>query len=422
MSADFKGALSRAMKQLKATGHAAPAHHSGSSVVVDVADDSSDEYQPDDCENERDHDVNVKETQKAVHNSTPRAMVFEDKETKQRRLDEQVEFIILTRDNNKPDAYGAASETYGPLPWPGVVKAYNKKYGLDVGAPAMEKRARQHRGIWLANHPTYPTRIVYAKKPKISQVRRSGVLAVKPQDRCVQNGAQKEQVHRTGGAFGADELQKHPQSVEAHNSNDRIGGWVPPDSIRNQADLNVYLDQLRSAQIGKFVMELFDEQNVSLGAVVSDHADLVRSSAVFQRLMDGNNEIQVQLHCSSVAIVQSYADFIASKGLTELPTHLLHDCSSLMKLYCFAAQLEDDYIRELVLALWRRYPESDAEVNLDLDDLNLLFESTRGEDPARNFWAATVHTAGWSDRLIEMVECNVELIAEIQGLISTASR
>jgi hypothetical protein len=92
-----------------------------------------------------------------------------------------------------------------------------------------------------------------------------------------------------------------------------------------------------------------------------------------------------------------------------------------MRLYCFAAQLEDDWVRERILALWRGFAESNAEVNLGLQDLNLLFESTRIGDPARNFWAATVHTAGLSVQLVEMFECNAELIAEIQDVVARAS-
>ncbi|CAG5147849.1 uncharacterized protein ALTATR162_LOCUS2106 [Alternaria atra] len=422
MTANCKSALSRAVRKLKAAEDTALAHHSGSSHAANVADDTADEHQPDDNENEQDHeDVMAISTQKDTHNRTRPAMVFTDKEAKQRHSDEQVSFIILTRDNNKPDAYGASSETYGPLPWPGVAKAYNEKYGLRVGPAAMEKRARQHRSSWIAKHPTYPINIMYAEKPKAPQVRRSEVLAAKPQGYCVQSSTGKEQVRCTGGFVGADQLQTQAESFQAHVSNDRIGGWVPPDVIRNRADLNKYLDQLRSAQIERFVMEILDAQDLSLGVILADRGDLLQSSSVFQRSMNGNSDVLVQLRCSSIAVVQSYLDCTSVGGLTELPAHLLRDGSSLMRLYCFATQLEDDWVRERILALWRGFAESNAEVNLGLQDLNLLFESTRIGDPARNFWAATVHTAGLSVQLVEMFECNAELIAEIQDVVARAS-
>jgi hypothetical protein len=141
-------------------------------------DDSADEYQPDDYEEEHDHeDAMMIDAPESTHIGAPHTIAHMDREAKQYRSDEQVGFIILTRDNNKPDAYGTVSETHGPLPWPGVAKAYNEKYKLCVGPAAMEKRARQHRGAWMVKHPTYPTSIVYTKKGQDiarSACRRSG--------------------------------------------------------------------------------------------------------------------------------------------------------------------------------------------------------------------------------------------------------
>lgn len=45
------------------------------------------------------------------HRLAHRAMTGAQKHAKQQNLDEQVYFIIITRDNNKPDAYGTASTT-----------------------------------------------------------------------------------------------------------------------------------------------------------------------------------------------------------------------------------------------------------------------------------------------------------------------
>lgn len=200
-----------------------------------------------------------------------------------------------------------------------------------------------------------------------------------------------------------------------------VGGWVPPDIVRNQvADLSSYLDQLRSAQIGNFVIEVFDAQNVSLGTIVADREDL-GSSPLLQRLMNGNGRTQVQLHCCATTVVQSYVRCTSSKGLVELPAHLLRDSSLLMNLYCLSTQLEDDSIRELILALWHRFAESNTEVSLGLEDLNLLFECTCSGDPAREFWTTTVCTIGLAAQLIKMGECNVNLIAEIQDVVARAS-
>jgi aldehyde:ferredoxin oxidoreductase len=73
------------------------------------------------------------------------------------------------RDNNKPNAYGKCSITHAPLSWSAVARAYNEKYGVSVTPAAMEKRARQHRTDWMEKHPTYPVKIVYAHKIRMSQ-------------------------------------------------------------------------------------------------------------------------------------------------------------------------------------------------------------------------------------------------------------
>ena len=365
---------------LEATERAALTHHSSISHATDTVDDSADEYQPDDYEEEHDHeDAMMIDAPESTHIGALHTIAHMDREAKQYRSDEQVGFIILTRDNNKPDAYGTVSETHGPLPWPGVAKAYNEKYKLCVGPAAMEKRARQHRGAWMVKHPTYPTSIVYTKKAKTSQGRRVDGLVVKPGES--QTPAEPFEGHIFNHRVGDYMLD----SDDEEDCKMNVGGWVPPDIVRNQvADLSSYLDQLRSAQIGNFVIEVFDAQNVSLGTIVADREDLV-SSPLLQRLMNGNGRTQVQLHCCATTVVQSYVRCTSSKGLVELPAHLLRDSSLLMNLYCFATQLEDDSVRELILALWHRFAESNTEVSLGLEDLNLLFECTCSGDPAREF-------------------------------------
>ncbi|KAL1800246.1 hypothetical protein ACET3X_000588 [Alternaria dauci] len=397
-----------------------PTHHQDSSLATDVADDSADEYQPDDHEVEDDQeDASMMDTPKITHTGASHTMNNMDKEAKQRHSDEQVGFIIMTRDNNQPDAYGATSETHGPLSWPTVAKAYNEKYKLSVGPAAMEKRARQHRSAWMEKHPTYPTSIVYTKKSKPSQGRHSAILVVKPHNHRVQGGTGDEEIRSTGDV-GADELQTAADPFEDYIPDHRIGGWMPPDDIRNEtADLDTYLDQLRSTQTEEIVIKVVDAQDVSLGTVTANREDL-GSSAVLQRLMNGNASIQVQLDCCDIRVVQWYVRCVSSKGLAELPADLPHDNGSLIHLYCFAAQLEDDWVRELILAHWRRFAESNAKVSLDVEDLNLFFKCTCSEDPARRFWATTVRTAGLAAQFVQMDECSVDLIAEIQDMVARA--
>jgi hypothetical protein len=410
------------MKNLKATKGSGTAHHPHSSVAMNETADGADRSQPRDERSEQDHeDATILETPEDAHSSTHRAMPVTDKEAKQRHADEQVGFIILKRDNNKPDAYGAVSETYGPLPWPAVAKAYNEKYEVSVGPAAMEKRVRQHRGAWVAKHPTYPLNIVYAKKPKKQQAARSKVIAVEHEP-CRTNGnAEKQQVCRPNEACSADESQMHAEPIERHISNDRIGGWVPPDIIRNRADLKRYVDLIRSAHEGKVVIDVIDAQGLLFGTVMVDREGLLRSSILFQRLMDKSDQAQVELQYSSFAVIQRYVQCISSEGLTELPAYSHCDGSSLMELYCFAAQLQDDHVRGLIWAMWRHLGETDAEMGLAIEDLNLLFESTQNEDPARRFWIDTIHTAGLAHKLVEMDGCSMELIHEIRKMAAIRS-
>lgn len=211
---------------LEATERAALTHHSSISHATDTVDDSADEYQPDDYEEEHDHeDAMMIDAPESTHIGAPHTIAHMDREAKQYRSDEQVGFIILTRDNNKPDAYGTVSETHGPLPWPGVAKAYNEKYKLCVGPAAMEKRARQHRGAWMVKHPTYPTSIVYTKKTKTSQGRRVDGLVVKP-----------------------GESQTPAEPFEGHIFNHRVGDYMLDSDDEEDCKMNVGTRDSRSSR------------------------------------------------------------------------------------------------------------------------------------------------------------------------------
>jgi hypothetical protein len=175
---------------------------------------------------------------------------------KQRLLDEQVSFIILTRDNNKPSPYGAASTETKPLPWPAVSKLYNAKFGTSVGSAAMEKRARKHRGTWIAARPGYPRDITYAKNVLIA-VPREGMNVPKPTVPC-QNKAAGHVAEMIRPEDGSDEDDESEANVtepsvkglkfrvarlESSYRSLQVGGWIPPDSVREAADINNYIQR-----------------------------------------------------------------------------------------------------------------------------------------------------------------------------------
>jgi len=402
-STTSESALLRALEKLKATAGSETVHHSSDSIVTSETDDSEDEYQPGQKESEQDHaDETTLVTLKNAHRVTQRAMLTMEREGKQRHADEQVGFIIIKRDNNKPDAYGASSETYGPLPWPGVAEAYNKKYDMSVGPAAMEKRARQHRPAWLAKHPGYPLKIMYAKKPKAQAVRRSKVAALHAQAPCVQAYTNNQKVRGPNEVSHADRPQMRVDKVEGSISNERIAGWMPPDAIRNRADVHNYIDDLMSAHVEKVVLEVYDAHDSPSEVVIGDLGYLGSSSVVLQQSMDADNETTVQVECSSIEVVQWYVQCSSAGCLTKAPADSHRGNGSLMDLYCLAAQLQDDHVCGLILARWRTLAEKNAEMDLSVENMNLLVETTCYEDPARRFWVGIAHTAGIAPELVNM--------------------
>jgi hypothetical protein len=405
---------SRATKNLEAAAGTRTVGQSSDSVVADRADDSGDEYQPGDQEVEGDHeDENSLDTPEDAHRITHRAMLMMSREEKQRHADDQVGFIILKRDNNQPDPFGALSETYGPLPWPGVAKAYNERYNAAVGAAAMEKRARQHRVAWVSRHPTYPVQIVYSKKPKAQPVRRAKNAATQAPANCLKDDVNKQEVRPLNVVSPVDEVQTCTEPTEVSNS--RIGGWVPPDAIRNQADLNNYIDHYAAVENEKVVLELYDTHGSPSETIIADREGLISSSVVLQKLMESNERTEVELQCSSLELVKWYVQCVASEKLTEAPKCSSRESISLMELYCFATQFQDDHVRGLILARWRCLAEKDAEMGVSVEDLTLLFESTGSEDEARNFWIKITRKAELGHKLVEMGACNSELIAATQS-------
>jgi hypothetical protein len=183
---------------------------------------------------------------------------------KQRLLDEQVSFIILTRDNNKPSPYGATSTETRPLSWPAVSKLYNAKFGMNVGSAAMEKRARKHRGAWMAARPSYPRHIVYAQnvraavpgemievqKPAVPRETKVPKLTVPREMKAVRHIA--EMISHQDDSDENDESDAEvtepiPEVLESDIGLEstyrslHVGGWVPPDTVRRAADINNYI-------------------------------------------------------------------------------------------------------------------------------------------------------------------------------------
>lgn len=411
VEAASQSALGRAIAKLKSTGVPHQAH---SSPVVDVADDSADDYQESDVGSKDDDQVESMEidtpvdSRRRAHRSMPEC----DKDSLKREREEQVGFVILTRDNNKPDAYGTVSETRGPLPWSVVAIAYNERYGKNIASAAMEKRARQGRAVWMEKHTTYPSEIIYSKQAKEPKVQHSkAVLAVLRPGGAHGNLVQNHNLPAT------NRLQDGAGTRYTHSSNRCIAGWLPPDHIRNLDTLNNYGDEAFSTLAGKVCINVYNNQQILLGSITAYCKDLRRSSPVLRQLLDHNTSTFMQLHSWPLGLIEHYAECISSEGPAVLPKRILRDDVSVMELYCFAAQVQDDHVRGLILDHWRGLSQHKAEINLELGDLNSLFIYTQDDDPAREFWAVTICVAGLAGRVLGMDGCHDALVAQVQKAI-----
>ncbi|KAE8840964.1 hypothetical protein CFE70_004325 [Pyrenophora teres f. teres 0-1] len=388
------------------------AHHASSSSVVDAADDSADDYQESDngSEYEQMEEMEI-ETPADLQRPPPRPMPEKDKDSLRRKREEQVGFIILTSDNNKPDPYGTVSETNGPLPWSAVAKAYNERYGKSIAWAAMEKRVRQGRAVWMEKHPRYPSKIFYSQKVKEHYP--EAVVAFARSGGTIGNRKQNHNFLELGN------LQDGVVPNDPYN--DCIRGWIPPDHIRNLADLHNYADEALSTLTNKVSIDVYDNQQIRVGSVIADREDVCINSPVLGQLLDNNTDTQVQLHCWPLGLIEHYAECVSFRGPAQLPKPIFGDAASVIELYCFAAQVQDGHVRGLVLDHWRGLLRENAEINLELEDLNLLFNNTELDDPARKFWTATVCMAGLADRVLGMNGCHYALIADSQEMMACGS-
>ena len=360
--------------------------------VLDAENDMTDAYQPSSNVEIKQElmDGDHSDIAPPMHRRSHRAMSPSSKAAKQRLLNEQVDFIIRTRDNFEADPNSTTSMTHGPLPWPAVAKLYNEKYGLSLTPAAMEKRARQHRSVWLAEHPAHPRQIVYAKKIKVlPRVRRA-----------------KSDVEKKKPRGKTDVVQKKYA---------RVTGWLPPDDVRNQADLSNYTQRSayvpESERVEWVSIDVVDADDSLLGNVQVRLKDIRKRSAWYRRELEGNMGVDVQLRCSSVA-VEWYVQCISAVSRFDLPD----DLALQMELYSIAAQLQDPQVCSLVMSCWRKLSEQSTELELDPGDVNNLFHSTESDDPARGFWAAAIHASGVGDQFLWVAGCHTALAAKLEEL------
>jgi hypothetical protein len=374
---------------------------------------------------------------------TRRKFPVVSRKAKEGLAEEQVSFIILTRDNNKPDAYGQHSSTNAPLPWPAVAEAYNKVFRVDdkpIGSAAMEKRARQHREEWMAARPAYPRNIVYAKKVIVRKEKVQRGAKEQPARRAVGTGHKAHVQGRNIAVQSSDNDEPMTSRANARTAErrTRVGGWVPPDIVRNQ---DVYgHDKLVFAVAApdeneSTAIEIYDPHDNQLSTVYVRTQDLMKSSAVVAGERRTATDISVTLRASSSVCVQRYVDCISPMQLHTLPEFVMprkRKCYStvgnasdrivwsfaaFVDLYNVATALQDSHVRYLVMNRWLEMQIQHSELELDASALYSLFDATEPGDPARNFWAIALYSAGLAEESVGSRAIHPDLAAMLERIM-----
>jgi hypothetical protein len=365
------------------------------------------------------------------------------RKVKEGLAEEQVSFIILTRDNNKPDTYGQHSSTTAPLPWPAVAEAYNKAFRIGekpIGSAAMEKRARQHREEWMAARPDYPRNIVYAKKVKEpkEKVQRGAKEQLVPL--VVDTGHKAHIYNRNVADQSTDDGETMTDHGNAHTAErrTRVGGFIPPDIVRNQDmyghDERVF-EVAAPAENECTAIEVYDVHANQLSTVYVRTQDIMKSSAVVAGERMIATDLSVTLRAFSSECVQRYVDCISPVQLHTLPDFAMprkreRDCTlgdagerivwsfaALVSLYNVATALQDSHVRHLVINRWLEMQIQHSELELDANALHSLFEATEPGDPARNFWAIALYSAGLAKEIVGSSAIHRDLVVMLERMI-----
>lgn len=102
---------------------------------------------------------------------------------------EQINWLIRTRDNYKPNALGSTSTTRGPLTFTKVADLYHQRYGgtKAISSQAIYKRYSQNKQDFLTANPTYPANIVYSSLSAKRKVGQTDTLEDRPEHRSERN-------------------------------------------------------------------------------------------------------------------------------------------------------------------------------------------------------------------------------------------
>ncbi|KAH3916818.1 hypothetical protein HBH56_063460 [Parastagonospora nodorum] len=342
----------------------------------------------------------------------PRKLPAVSRRVKDGIANEQVSFIIITRDNAQPDPYCQVSSTHGPLSWPAVADAYNRKFRIGqnpIGSAAMEKRARQHREAWMMARPDYPQNIVYAKKTTVAKSERH--REVKP-----------ERVPHVTNPF--------PKEVRSTNE----ARSKALDPIREQDMYAFSKNKVSAAEPSRdehTTIEVCDFYETIVDVLHVRTRDIVKTSVLAAEERKSATGIGVTLQSPSVKAVERYVSCISPKQLITLPVfdlkrgrqrdttigpRIVWDFTAFADLYNVASVMQDSHVRNLVLNQWASMQKWDIQLEIDAQALNSLFDSTEPDDPARAFWATAIYFAGAAHEILEKNEYHLSLLGMLKEL------
>ncbi|KAL5116080.1 hypothetical protein ACEQ8H_005976 [Pleosporales sp. CAS-2024a] len=364
-------------------------------------------------------------------------------DTKEDVAEKQISFIIMTRDNNKPDAYGHHSTTHAPCTWPAVAAAYNAKFRAGqpaVGSAAMEKRARKHRESWMAARPKYPRIIVYAPKAAVHKGKGNASRETKEAEQVARRLKQGDKV----GILEQEVITEQDEECRVNKWEmmfglercTRVAGWVPPNAVRNQGMYVPTFSSLAPRTLGvneQAYFDVVDFQENKLGVVRVRMRDIVETSAFVAEERKRDAHIRMKLQAPSLDAVQRYVKCISpikSSALSDVehqgwrnaasdvgPRPVDWEFAALVDLYNVATVLMDSHVRQLVMSRWREMEQQNLEVELDAQALRSLYSNTQPDDAARIFWTRALCAGGVADGIAHAGELGAGMAHLLQESI-----
>jgi hypothetical protein len=361
-------------------------------------------------------------------------------------LKDELEFVIHTRDNNKPNPWGTHSTTYGPLSHSEVASLYNIKYGKKVGATAVGKRYLSGYKQYCDAHPEYPRKIHYAEKPEgwIKPKEKS----VKPTRRLRADRSRDEDDDSEDSDEQTSPTRKSAKETRAYNKYG-YGALKPPASVTEAADMDKYFEARKPIRADEYAtwITLVAEDRLSrtaqCGSVDISLAHIRQSSRLCASYLEQTTGLEICIVDIPKRIIELYASTISPVKQMRLPDYYFtlrqyfntdktieHRpvvsrmewiVTELTDLYALATQLEDDHVRNLVMNHLSDTCRDEDEIEIDEVVLNKLFNSTERYDRCRAFWIHVLHEQGMAEVIVNGEGFHPDLIEGMNTMLRRGS-